>query len=1047
MRQRKIIWLLIPLAFILFISIISFEANATVTISNVSPSDGAIHVDIIENVNGSYVNLSFTLTSSGGSYIEYYLDVMQQQYYSWWNITINNTGSALTNYPVKIEITNPDFFNYAQEKADIRVYDADKTTPLPYWIETFNKTSNECIIWVNVTSIPSGNKYIYIYTNESLTTDLSNGSAVFDFFDDFDTSTLMVNGYTAGLTLNGDGTAIFDGGSSHHDVWAGYQISGNAISEMKVKINYANPTTSLIGITLSKGTEPQGYNALLDERATQNDLQIRRDGSSSNILGSGSKTGQIDITKWYLLKFLYKTDGTMSAEVYEFDTGTLFDTASATDTTYSTPFYIGMHTYDAGLIDWIRVRKYVATEPTIKSITKESEGSFGLWFNRIHDTSFPSGSSSYHHEEEFNQTNTTYYWRIRAKDLGDGTWNNQTFTFRTDAKPSVLPVSPENNSYKEAGNIELSAVVYHPDYEWGFTGLSFDGSNDEVVIPHSDDFNVSSFTVDTYINVTTVPSTNSYNAIICHKDSSGNGYGVALYENHTGIMYLLSDINGVKTYCNCTYLVVDTWYHIVVTYDANTHMLTFYINGNKIDSIFVSEVPAHAIADLMIGGPPYTGLYKNFNGLMDYIRLYNRALTPSEVKANYYGKNDNCVTDGLVGYWKFDEGSGTTASDSSGKGHDGTLENGVSWTTQGGGSTTYYGKIYNVTFYEYPSGRIIGWNSTATGWTNGQIVKCNTTFYSPYTGTKYYWYAKAKDDEYWSENSSIYVFTTYYNETNNPYITTTPSASIDVYDAGTQSDTINQYYGAEINILQVPHIYNPSPNNTTINFKHWQQCYVTLSVDVNKSGNETYWYIAFWTNNTDDGNWSILSNNSYLINSTLQTFTWDMYNIDYNSTYYWKVTMWNGTYNMFVESPIYSFTTSEYPPYNESMSNPLVLTYPSTSIDIYDAGEQSDIINQYYSSNITVYSVCSFYNPSPNNTTVDFKHWQQCYVTLSIGVNRTGDINNFTIEFLSNNTGSWEVKNIQYAQIPPNATFTYNLYNIDYNKTYYWRVRVSSNET
>src|SRR6056297_596327 len=35
----------------------------------------------------------------------------------------------------------------------------------------------------------------------------------------------------------------------------------------------------------------------------------------------------------------------------------------------------------------------------------------------------------------------------------------------------------------------------------------------------------------------------------------------------------------------------------------------------------------------------------------------------------------------LVGYWKFDEGSGTTAYDSSGNGNDGTLTNGPIWST------------------------------------------------------------------------------------------------------------------------------------------------------------------------------------------------------------------------------------------------------------------------------------------------------------------------------------------------------------------------------
>ncbi len=41
------------------------------------------------------------------------------------------------------------------------------------------------------------------------------------------------------------------------------------------------------------------------------------------------------------------------------------------------------------------------------------------------------------------------------------------------------------------------------------------------------------------------------------------------------------------------------------------------------------------------------------------------------------------LADGLVGYYPLDEGAGTTAMDKSGGGHDGTLNNGVTWISQG----------------------------------------------------------------------------------------------------------------------------------------------------------------------------------------------------------------------------------------------------------------------------------------------------------------------------------------------------------------------------
>jgi hypothetical protein len=62
----------------------------------------------------------------------------------------------------------------------------------------------------------------------------------------------------------------------------------------------------------------------------------------------------------------------------------------------------------------------------------------------------------------------------------------------------------------------------------------------------------------------------------------------------------------------------------------------------------------------------------------------------SVVVSNDFGSEESDLTEvmvkdailnGLVGWWKFDEGSGTVAYDSSGNGYDGNLTNGPTWTT------------------------------------------------------------------------------------------------------------------------------------------------------------------------------------------------------------------------------------------------------------------------------------------------------------------------------------------------------------------------------
>ena len=64
-----------------------------------------------------------------------------------------------------------------------------------------------------------------------------------------------------------------------------------------------------------------------------------------------------------------------------------------------------------------------------------------------------------------------------------------------------------------------------------------------------------------------------------------------------------------------------------------------------------------------------------YDGTLDEVRLYNRALiTPSEVQKLYNW------APGPVGYWKFDENTGTSYTyDTSGNGNTGTLVNGPTW--------------------------------------------------------------------------------------------------------------------------------------------------------------------------------------------------------------------------------------------------------------------------------------------------------------------------------------------------------------------------------
>lgn len=63
--------------------------------------------------------------------------------------------------------------------------------------------------------------------------------------------------------------------------------------------------------------------------------------------------------------------------------------------------------------------------------------------------------------------------------------------------------------------------------------------------------------------------------------------------------------------------------------------------------------------------------------VLDGVRIYSRRLSDAEVTDHYRGAFANET--GLVGYWDFDDGAGTVATDLSGYGNHGTLVGGPTW--------------------------------------------------------------------------------------------------------------------------------------------------------------------------------------------------------------------------------------------------------------------------------------------------------------------------------------------------------------------------------
>jgi uncharacterized repeat protein (TIGR01451 family) len=154
------------------------SAATSPVITNIAPTSGSTEGGTQITIDGT----NFIEPSIGG----YLLPTI-----------ITNSGTGLTDYQVKIALDTATLITQDKMQVDcgdLRVFDTDQTTEIPYWIEDGTCNTAETNIWVKVPSIAASPEETTIYIQYSgdptggLAT-TANGDDVFEFFDDFNDDT------------------------------------------------------------------------------------------------------------------------------------------------------------------------------------------------------------------------------------------------------------------------------------------------------------------------------------------------------------------------------------------------------------------------------------------------------------------------------------------------------------------------------------------------------------------------------------------------------------------------------------------------------------------------------------------------------------------------------------------------------------------------------------------------------------------------------------------------------------------------------------------
>lgn len=258
-------------------------------------------------------------------------------------------------------------------------------------------------------------------------------------------------------------------------------------------------------------------------------------------------------------------------------------------------------------------------------------------------TSWSSYTTSHGHTLLGLQPATTYHLRVRATSASGITATSQDVTFTT--QPAQDASRP------------------------GARFLRFDGIDDRVSVPASTEIGEgTAITVSAWIR----PSVNDVSMWIVTKGrASAKQWTLHRIKSNNRVGFLVSNSSGtIASATSGEAVAADfAWHHVAGVYDGQQVYL--YVDGDRSASTsaalqgpILDSDQSICIGALDPGSAADCGDGSGFQGDIDDVRIYNRALTEDEIRSTMAVELQG-TEPGLSVYWMFNEGEGQLALDSS----------------------------------------------------------------------------------------------------------------------------------------------------------------------------------------------------------------------------------------------------------------------------------------------------------------------------------------------------------------------------------------------
>ncbi|MBU4298720.1 LamG domain-containing protein, partial [Patescibacteria group bacterium] len=164
--------------------------------------------------------------------------------------------------------------------------------------------------------------------------------------------------------------------------------------------------------------------------------------------------------------------------------------------------------------------------------------------------------------------------------------------------------------------------------------FEFDGVDDYVDAGNAASLNTpKAITVEAWVKTTQIPSTGNRAKIVYKQHEPEWRYYMITLENNGMANFRLYDGTNNPGVTSSSVINDGSWHHIVAVRLSGT--LSIYNNGVSNHASDTTTAEYSTSNNLLIGKGDWSEVSYPFNGTIDEVRIYNRALTAMEIQKHY----------------------------------------------------------------------------------------------------------------------------------------------------------------------------------------------------------------------------------------------------------------------------------------------------------------------------------------------------------------------------------------------------------------------------